>query len=407
MTMNEFLKKYLLKFKTVNSVEVYQQQGEVYYHYSQLVMAKGQMNIEVQELALKWGELEGRLVKNLPLVVVLNVRGVLHKKLDGQTNPNQLITKVLPNANVQDFYVQSISANDGQVASLIRKDQLEQWIVPFLKAKLWLLDVRLGSFDAVSLLPFLREKEDFSTSVHDIIVEREQLQVFKKSSEQFEQRLLGDEYVNTRQLPSIGAAFRMMLKAPLNELGIEPIVEKGKEFFQFRLFQTAGWAVLIVFFVALLANYFAFTHYSDKNQNINAQLIYHQTALNKLDSLKQQAQQQSSFFKENSLTKSSKTSFYADRIASSMPYNIQLIELNIHPIQKKKANETDKQIEFIPNQIIIKGKANSSLVFNDWKRQLNNLDWVQSTNQTDYREEEGFGWFELEVLIKDKDVNDN
>lgn len=391
--------KHLLKYKTVNSVEVYQHQGEVYYHYSQLVMAKGQMNIEIQELALTWEELEGKLAKNLPLVVVLNVRGILHKKLDGHFNENQLIAKVLPNANANDFYIQSVTAADGQVASLVRKDQLEQWIVPFLKAKLWLLDVRLGSFDAISLLPFLREKDDFSTSSHDIILENEQLHAFKKSSDNYEKRLLGDEYVDTRQLPSIGGAFRMMMNAPLNELEIEHLTEKGKEFFQFRLFQTAGWAVLIVFFVALLVNYFGFTHYTSKNQAINAELIYYQTALDKLDSLKQQAQQQSSFFQESNLTQSSKTSFYADRIASSMPYAIQLVELNIYPLQKKKANEDENQLAFTPNQIIIKGKASSSLVFNDWKRQLNNLNWVQSIMQTDYREEEGFGWFELEVLV--------
>jgi len=398
--MNQFLEKYLLKYKTVNSVEVYQHQGEVYYHYSQLVMAKGQMNIEIQELALNWENLEAKLGKSLPLVVVLNVRGVLHKKLEEQINENQLIANVLPNANVNDFYAQSIMASDGQVVSVVRKDQLEQWLSPFLKAKLWLLDVRLGSFDAVSLLPFLREKEDFSTSTHDIILENEQLQAFKKSSEQFEKRLLGDEYVDTRQLPNIGAAFRMMVNAPLNELGIETLTEKGKEFFQFRLFQTAGWTVLIVFFVALLANYFAFTHYIDENQTANAQLIYHQTALNKLDSLKQQIQEQSSFFNESSLTKSSKISFYADRMASTLPYDIQLVELKIHPLQKKKANEDDKQLSFLQNQIIIKGKVGSSLVFNDWKRQFNNLDWIKSINQTDYREEDGLGWFELEVLIK-------
>lgn len=401
--MNEFLRKQLLKFKIVNSVEIYQDQGEIYYHYSQLSMSKGQMNIEAQELRLTWKNVKDKLEKNIPLVLVLNIRGILHKKINGHITGNQLITNVLPNAKANDFYIQTVAAAGDQIVSLVRKDQLTKWLTPFLESNFWLLDVRLGSFDSAFLLPFIREKSNFSTSTHDIIVANDELTNFQKSSKDYEKRLLGDEYIDTRQLTSIGSAFRIMVHAPVNELGIETIIEKNESYFQFRLFQTGGWTVLMVFLVALLANYFVFMNYTSANQTVNAQLIYHQTALNKLDSLQQQIQNQSSFLKESNLTQLSKMSFYADRLGASLPHNIQLVELNIQPLQKRKRNTSEKQqLTFKQDRIQLKGKASSSLVYNDWKTGLRNLNWIKTVDQIDYREEADAGWFELEITIDKK-----
>lgn len=396
--MNQFLKDKLFQYKSVSSVEMYQRQGEVYYHFAALEMSKGEMNIKEQALDLTWDALIERLSTSTPLVLVLNLRGILHKKLATGIAEKQLISNVLPNANTNDFYLQSIDAYQGQVVSIARKDQIQQWIEPFNTANLWLLEVRLGSFDGVELLPFIREKGDLSTSIHDLYIVDNALNSFKKSSEQYEKRLLGDEYIDTRLLPSIGAAFRLLIQMPANELNIDSLTAKQEEYYQFKLFQTGGWAVLIVFFVALLANFLLFSSYNKKNQALNGQLIYHQTALDKLDSLKGQAQSQSTFFKESNLTKVSKTSFYADRIAASMPYGIQLSELNIYPRQKNK--DRAKEIyDFAPNEIIIKGEVNSSIIYNDWKRQLQNLDWTTSIQQIAYQEMDGIGFFEIAIVL--------
>jgi Tfp pilus assembly protein PilN len=373
--VNQFLKDRLLKYKSVSSVEMYQRQGEVYYHYAALEMSKGEMNINEQALDLTWDALVERLNPSTPLVLVLNLRGILHKKLAAGIAQKQLISHVLPNANSNDFYLQSVPADEGQVVSIVRKDQINQWIKPFEMANFWLLEVRLGSFDGVELLPFIREKGDLSTSIHDLYIVNDTLNTFKKSSEQYEKRLLGDEYIDTRLLPSIGSAFRLLVQTPANELGIDSLTEKQKEYYQFKLFQTGGWTILIVFFLTLLVNFLLFSSYNKKNQTLNGQLIYHQTALDKLDSLKRQTQSQSTFFQESNLTKSSKTSFYADRIAASMPYGIQLTELNIYPRQKNK-DRAKEVYEFASKQIIIKGEVNSSIIYNDWKRQLNNLAWT-------------------------------
>ena len=401
------MKKHL-PFRKVIGVEIFQRDGAVFYHFVVLEMVKGQMNIRVQETNVaSWQALEVHLEKDVPMVLTLNIRGVLHKKVVGNLPAHTLAAKVLPNANVNDFYVQTVDMEGGQAVSLIRKDQLNEWTQPFLKEKYWLLDVRLGAFDVGGLLPFIRQEAILHTSTYDLEVNNQQISNFKKTKIETPQNvLLGDEYINAQLFPAIGSAFRMLMQAPINEIQSDALAEKQADFFQFQLFKTAGWAVLMVFLFLLLGNYFAFSHFSKKNQTINTQLIYQQQKLDELDSLKSAYEKQAALFKENNLTKRSKVSYYADEIGASVPNSIQLTNLNINPFQKPKRNvslEEQQLPTFLQNEIHIKGKTTSSIGFNNWKRELQNFNWLVEIDQLQYQEVDGIGEFELVVQVKKED----
>ena len=46
-------------------------------------------------------------------------------------------------------------------------------------------------------------------------------------------------------------------------------------------------------------------------------------------------------------------------------------------------------------EIIIKGKTKESLSFNDWKKELENLDWTKSVKIIGFGEDDGISVFEL------------
>ena len=393
----------ILEPKKIQGIEIIQQAGEVSYHLVVLEIVKGQMNLKEKILNIgSWNELTEQLEKEMPIVLVLNVRGVLHKKVEATIAKNQLAQRVLPNANHLDFYTQSIEANQGQIVSIIRKDQLDQWLEPFLTAKYWILDVRLGSFDAIELLPFLRLDNDISTTVHQLEIANNQLNSFSKNKTNDTQSiLLGDERINSWLLPIIGSAFRVLMKAPTNGIEADFLKMQQENYKQFRIFQIGGTAVLAFFFVALLVNFLLFSNYNTKNQELNAQLVYESTTLNKLDTLKKEYTEQKTFFNKNHLTQRSKTSFYADRIASTLPSDIQLTTLNVYPKIKKSGMEMEATLpEFEQNRIQVKGKTSSSIYYNDWKRSLHNLEWITNIEQIQYQEEEGFGEFEVVLVIR-------
>jgi Tfp pilus assembly protein PilN len=397
----------MLEPKKIQGIEIIQQAGEVNYHLVVLEIVKGQMNVQDDyQYINSWEALTELLDNKLPIAIALNVRGLLHRKVELNITNKRLAESVLPNANSQDFYAQGIDIYQGKIASVIRKEQLTQSLQPFLDAKYWVLDVRLGSFDIVQLLPFLRTEDKIITSAHELTIENKQLTGFQKnknkSTSDSSTILLGDEHISAILLPAISAAFRIFVKAPTNEIQADFLNIQQENFKQFRIFQLGGVGVLAVFFVALLANFVLFSNYSSKNQELNAQLIYQSTTLNKLDTLKKEYEQQKTFFNKNNLTQRSKTSFYADRIASTLPSDIQLTTLNIYPKIKKRRMEMEAALpEFEQNRIQVKGKTSSSIYYNDWKRSLNNLEWITDIYQIQYQEESGFGEFEVVLVIRE------
>jgi Tfp pilus assembly protein PilN len=395
----------MLEPRKIQGVEIIQQAGEVNYHLVVLEIVKGQMNVQdAHENIKSWEVLTEQLDSKLPVVIVLNVRGLLHRKVEANITNKRLAASVLPNANSDQFYAQGIDIYQGKIASVIRKEQLMEWLQPFLDAKYWVLDVRLGSFDVVQLLPFLRTEDKIITSAHELTIENKQLTNFQKNKNQSAPNstiLLGDEHIETIFLPAIGAAFRIFVKAPTNEIEAVFLKTQQENFKQFRIFQLGGIAVLAVFFVALLLNFLFFSNYNTKNQELNAQLIYQSTTLNKLDTLKKEYEQQKTFFNKNNLTQRSKTSFYADRIVSTLPSDIQLTTLNIYPKIKKSGMEMEATLpEFEQNRIQVKGKISSSIYYNDWKRSLSNLEWIVNIEQIQYQENGEFGEFEVVLVIR-------
>ena len=396
----------LLEPKKIQGIEVIQQAGSLIYHLVVLEIVKGQMNVKEKVLNIKsWDKLVEGLEKSLPVVLVLNVRGILHKQVEKDIPKNQLAQSILPNAKYSDFYIQSLENTQNQIASIIRKDQLDQWLESFLKEKYWIYDIRLGSFDAIELLPFLRLDGDILTMTHQLEITNNQLAGFSKNkTNETENILLGDEHIQSWLLPAIGAAFRVLMQAPTNELETLIIQEQQEGYKQFRIFQLGGMTVLAVFFVALLVNFLLFSNYSAKNQKLNAQLVYQSTTLNRLDTLRSEYEQQKAFFNKNNLTRRSKTSFYADRIASSLPSDIQLTQLYIYPKIKNNQNIEEETLpEFDQNRIRVKGKTSSSIYYNDWRRTVRNLDWITNVQQIQYQEEEGYGEFEVVLFIKEEE----
>ena len=126
------------------------------------------------------------------------------------------------------------------------------------------------------------------------------------------------------------------------------------------------------------------------------QVNVQQSTLQQLDSLQKEVQGKQAFLENNTLNQLSKTSYYADEIARTLPSDIQLTTLNIFPKQKEKRSTENKLPQF--NQtIIIKGKTQETLSFNEWKQALEALDWIQKVNIISFGQDEN--WSIFEVLI--------
>ena len=126
-----------------------------------------------------------------------------------------------------------------------------------------------------------------------------------------------------------------------------------------------------------------------------------QAELALLDSLEKTYEEQEDFMQLTQVNKASKASFYADRIATSMPVGIQLLEMEVFPLKGKKTDyEQGDVLQYDPRSILIRGQCDNSLVYNQWIRELEQIDWASTVEHLTYKETgTSQKEFELRIVI--------
>lgn len=334
--------------------------------------------------------------KNIPLHLLLSQRGIIHRQLPHLgANPLQ---QVLPNAKASDFFYQTHDFVN--VVSVIRLEAVNEILKAFETQQFHVLNISLGDFGLYHLLPFIQYFELTQTATHQFYFEKEgnkyDLRQFEKlaTDAKNETITLGEEQQDSRLLGAFVAGFDgLMLQTPTNQ-PLELLENTQSEFIQKQLFRVTGLAVLGILFIALLINFLLFSNYTDKNQVLQLQVNLQQNTLSQLDSLKKEVEGKQAFLQNNTLNQTSKISYYADEIARTLPSDIQLTTLNIFPKQKEKRSAENKLPQF-NQEIIIKGKTKESLSFNDWKKELEGLNWIETVKIVGFGEEDDVSVFEV------------
>src|ERR1700722_5681032 len=102
------------------------------------------------------------LTKHFPpkSIVALNLsgKGVLHKQIEKTAEINQNnFSKILPNGNIEDFYVQNFISGGQSFVSVIRKADADKWISLLKSLGFVPLTLSFGPFPVQNILKQLNE----------------------------------------------------------------------------------------------------------------------------------------------------------------------------------------------------------------------------------------------------------
>ena len=112
-----------------------------------------------------------------------------------------------------------------------------------------------------------------------------------------------------------------------------------------------------------------------------------QDALQKYARLSSEYEEKMAFLKSSGLLETSRSSFYADRIAVDMPSSIQLTEMNINPRVKQSADED--AMMFKAKEMHIQGNCRQSNELNEWIKLVRKKDWVSEVELLNYKQGKG------------------
>lgn len=355
--------------------------------------------------------LSAKLDPKSPIVLVINGKGIIHKKVAVAENDSlaSILNKVLPNANVDDFYIQKQEINLSQnYISVVRKNIVDEILDELKKNNITnIVSCNIGPFLINNVLGLIDKNiissEFLSFSNYKLLIREDKINEVQYSDNLESVPIkVGDDFIEGKLLVPFAAALSYFIGMPEGFVNSEKIDSIKDDFKQKQKFQLFGWSLLIGTFLILLINYFVFNHYWEKSNEMNSKLVLNQSALKRYESLKAEYAQKEIFLEQNGLLESSRTSYFADRLAASLPASIQLLDMNIHPLKKKEASDISNALYFDTKIIKISGKCDRNTELNDWMKELETNNWIEKVKLIDYKQANAKddGIFFIEILIK-------
>jgi Tfp pilus assembly protein PilN len=380
--------------------------GDMLFFYVLVSRNKGKIEIEkLKTLKGTLEQMEDDLIKDIPLFLSVDGKGVLLKKVFDESAKSP-IHQAIPNANEDEFVVQSFKGDEHFIfISLARKDSIDELVDSFIRKKYQVLGLTLGPFKAARLLNIFDDlPSDLHVGNYFVSADRVNNQIleFKKVDDPVEDSYtIGGQALSSDYLLPFYHALSYYIHDD-EKLQYPSVVLQSEEFTSRRLFVIAGWAALIFIFIVLMGNMLMYSNYSQKEKNLETQVTGGKELLSTVSRLKEDLAWKEQFLNQAGIFKNTRMSYYADQIASSLPEAITLEKMEIHPLASKIKKQ--KEIELQPDKILIDGFANGSQLVNDWIDNLKKLGWIEDVSVINYSNdnEATAGVFSLEIKIRNE-----
>lgn len=361
---------------------------------------KNKLSIEKKITGIKQIEdLQDKSLKGLPVCLSIDGKGILFKRVE-KDEKQKLINQILPNAKEMDFFLQKMDSTDNSIfIAAVRKEILDSLIESFTKIDVFITNLYLGPFALKNIVEILVADEFYTNHYKVKRVDNSIFSIDKNSESKLVSYKLGDDEIYAEDMQVYSSALGFFIDFS-DENVFEKVNASKAEFLYKQLFTILGWFALAFFFVLLMANYVFFNKYNKKLNSINFSYNQNLEMIKKLDTLKSEFNLKEQYFVSSGFLDASEQSYFADRIANSLPGEIQLTSLNINPLDGKFKN--DKPLIFLMGKIRISGSVTQSIILNNWVKKLKNLSWIKQVTIIDYTQEsiENPAVFELEIEIE-------
>lgn len=403
--MQAKVQEWIYTMETFAGVECVQKDGQLCYHLCILKKEKNNAKIvqQVQNIP-SLTILKSLLEEDTPIFLNINIKGILHRQLNQvPSSEKEALLSVFPSASIADFHVEQIEVSSNTVfVSVIRRDAVYNLLASFQAEGLWVLNAFVGPFWLEELLPILPPTVAIQTAQQLLEINEQHLVGFSKNdTPPLAVFNVGEEQVPEENLLALCMAFLAITQPSIEGLESDLIATQRHDFYYKKLFYYTSVLALGFFFLALLVNYFLFEHYNLQQQELKQEVAQQKNLLIQRDSLAKKYEDRKGLLGDKLHLKPSKSSFYADQLAATLPSTLQLTNLIIFPIIKEdNYSSEEKMPRYDDQKIVVAGECQGSVFYNNWKRSLEELDWVKSIHNISYQNgANGQGIFKLEITL--------
>jgi Tfp pilus assembly protein PilN len=169
---------------------------------------------------------------------------------------------------------------------------------------------------------------------------------------------------------------------------------KQKTLFEKILLTSIGTILLL-----LLINFFLFTHYFDKTEELNESLALNRTSIETITKLKDHIKEKEQRLKSFTGNTNSKSSFLLNEIVRRLPYSIILTEIDFYPLEKKI--KPDEPVITKDHEIIISGTSLNNEDFTRWVEVTGKLSRIGKVTILNFgKDQENNTIFSVKIALK-------
>lgn len=367
--------------------------GEFALFFIELVLEKNEITIQK-----KWKETRiDRIVdegdKTVPVFINFSGKGVLTKK----ANQDDLtISKLLPNIKEEDFYSQRTAKH----ISVVRRESVDDVLALFNEQNRDVLGISLNGFPVENSTNVLDNLSEVSGPIYSYQFNDAEIDTISAPLEGKEIRVGGD-WLHSDYLIAYSVAFQSLIfQLDTIQVGESEVAVLEDNYKQKKLFKTMGMGVLLGVLFLLLINFFLFGSFRNTYQELTEQLGMYEGQIQKIETLEKEVESKNNFLTKTGWLHSSKASYYADQIGSTVPKSIELTGLAVNPVDKK-ATKKQKETVYKTNLLHVSGTTKGSITLNKWLKRIKELDWVRNAEVLNYSRsvESNNAEFTIEVKV--------
>ncbi|WP_259071769.1 PilN domain-containing protein [Mucilaginibacter sp. X4EP1] len=367
------------------------QDGLLSIHFCVILVKGNSLHIEKKVTDLVSTE---ELKKHLPLksLVAVNIsgKGVLNRQTEKiEEIDQQNFTKILPNARVDDFYVQNFISGDQSFVSVIRQSEADKWINHLKTLGYEPLSLSLGPFVVEQIVSQLNIYGNELIFNGNIIQRNDQL---KWTGYQTDPAALTpfalkveNEGVNEKLIVPYAAAFQMVLSGSLDliKASVETLDGAFSRLLAANKLRVHGLLILSSLFILLLVNFLLFSGLNTSNSKLVEQVSRTTQSTTDVLKLTDQVQQKEDLLKNLGWEMGIDKSALVDQLASLLPREIIWKEVSVDPLDLS-VSRLQKEVVFFNRQIKITGIAEKIIPVNEWMARIKTRPWVKNVQMESY-----------------------
>ena len=356
-------------------------------------------------------ELQKLIPPGSPVAVTINGKGVLHKKIERDAWSENILERILPNANPADFYLDKFECETFYSIHVVRKAVYDSILDHLVRSKFRILSVSLGIPTIRYSIPYMNgigPNEGIKANHHIIYVDHEKkiidVQIISDDPGQTSASVeynIGDQYVFAKNLLAFSSAMGLLAGAAFDDTDVvnATLAAEKREYRYFKYFKAASWSLLCVVFSLLLANFLVYMHYSRSNLEHVSSLLSTQEERQKTEKLEAEILAKEGFLNKYGWDRPARISFYADRIAALVPDDALLTDLKINPIVTSVLGG-DGLPKFQQDTIQVSGSCEDPAELNRFANNLRNVVDFKEINIKSYlyKKEIQTGLFSMEII---------